>query len=338
MAKNLTISEVLRGCEVGRMQSVGYMQVIPLISELEDPRFAVPSDLEIGTTSYGTMEFTNPTPDIAIVPCHAGYVTKRAAQDHAMAHAGLLKSRETKRYNTAMCIQQTQGGLIPKERHKLLILPFQVREDALEHRNENSHSKLWNSLTTLNEKTGVSGGGGHLVRFLDKFQRQLDQFVAEFECVPRQVGAIVLVDGEIAGIERAPSHRFWKDVWPALIRDCYGSLAMQVGLEKGEPQPPSTRVPLRAKIASLDDLEKALGEAEEEEDKRTKKLVRDLVDDEFQMEKEESVAGLNILTLRHKQFLGQVIKDDERIVYGSFIACKKWVKNAAWYRAPAFRI
>lgn len=338
MANKLTISEVLRGCDVGRMQSVGYMQVIPLISELEDTRFSVPSELEIGTRGYGSMEFSNPTPEIAIVPCHAGVVTKQLAQDHAMSHVGILKARETKTFNTAMCIQQTQGGLISKMKHRLLILPFQVREDALDVRKQSSHGKLWTSLSTLNEKTGIRGGGGHLVRFLEKFEKQLDQFVAEFECVPRQVGAIVLIDGEVVGVERAPSHKYWKDIWPSMIRECYGSIAIQTALDKGEAKPPATRIPLKAKINSLDDLVSALDQVEKDEDEKTKKVVREMISDEFEAEKEEVVAGLTALTLRHKQFVGQVIKDDERIVYGSFVATKKWAKNASWYKATAFKL
>lgn len=335
---NVTISEVLRGCEAGKIQSVGYMQVIPLLSELEDNRFAMPTDLEVGTSGYGVMEFTNPNAEIAIVPCHAAYVVKQAAQDHAMAHVGLVKGKSTHRFDTAMCIQQTQGGLITKGKQRLFILPFQVREDALAVRKTKSHGKLWNSLAHMSERTGATAAGAHLVRFLEHFGKQLDQFVAEFECVPGQVGAIILIDGEVVGVERAPSSRYWKAVWPALIRECYGSLAVQVAREKGEPKPPCTRTPLPAKVTSLDDLEKALEKVEKEEEDKTKDIVRKLVDDPFEVEKDDAEMGLNILTLKHKQFIGQIVKDDDRIVYGSFVASKKWIKNASWYKAPAFKI
>ena len=41
---------------------------------------------------------------------------------------------------------------------------------------------------------------------------ELDEFVAEFECVPRQIGAIILVDDQVVGVERAPSHAYWQSV------------------------------------------------------------------------------------------------------------------------------
>ena len=42
----LDISEILRGCDVGRMQSVGIMQVLPLVSDLEDARVVAPMSVK----------------------------------------------------------------------------------------------------------------------------------------------------------------------------------------------------------------------------------------------------------------------------------------------------
>ena len=85
----MTLAEVLRGASPGRIQSVGYMQVIPLVSDLSDNRFVSPVEAEadVFTTSYGTLGFRNPSDCLLIVPCHAGYVVKQAAQDHACALA-----------------------------------------------------------------------------------------------------------------------------------------------------------------------------------------------------------------------------------------------------------
>ena len=115
---DITIAEILRGVEPGRMQSVGVMQVIPLLSELEDKRFVSPEDAKVSTSDYGTLVFDNPSRSLLLVPCHAGYVVKQAAQDHAMSHMGLVKSRGSRSYNTAMCVQQSQGGLISGERQE----------------------------------------------------------------------------------------------------------------------------------------------------------------------------------------------------------------------------
>jgi hypothetical protein len=333
-----TITEVLRGCQPGRMQSVGLMQVIPLVSEMEDSRFAPPSELEIGTTNYGTMEFVNTNDKPAIVPCHAAYVVKQMAQDHAMMHAGLIPGKKTRRYDTAACIQQSQGGTISREKHKFSVLPFALREKALQVRREKGYNKLWDTISSFNKRMGADTRA-HLEFFLNKFKKQLDEFVAEFESVPRQVGAIILIDGVVAGIERAPSYAFWRSVWPALIRDCYGSLAIESAQDKRE-RAPRTRSPLpdADEIRDLDDLDAALAKAEEEDEERTRQVVRDFVNDQFDVTSEEKMGELDLETLSHKQFTGQVIRDGERVCYASFVATANWRKNKDWFAAKPFAI
>ena len=178
-------------------------------------------EAKVFTTSYGTLGFRNPGDCVLIVPCHAGYVVKQVAQDHAMAHAGVVRSASERSFNTAMCIQQSQVGLIQRGAHRMLILPYALRERALEVRNDKSYNKLWDAISLFNQKMGVQSAG-HLEFFLKHFRKELDEFVAEFECVPRQIGAIILVDDQVVGVARAPSQPYWQSLWPCLIRECYG--------------------------------------------------------------------------------------------------------------------
>ena len=57
--KTIRVADVLHGCTPGRIQSVGYMQVIPLVSELSDDRFVSPveGEAEVFTTNYGSLGF-----------------------------------------------------------------------------------------------------------------------------------------------------------------------------------------------------------------------------------------------------------------------------------------
>ena len=333
----ITLGEILRGTRPGRIQSVGYMQVIPLVSDIVDERFVPPEEALVGTTSYGTMEFENESDLVLIVPLHAGYVVKRAAQDHAMSHVGLVPAKETRTYDTAMCIQQTQGGLISKSAHRLTILPFALRESALEKRDKKSYSKLWEDIARFNRDLGLADMG-HLEYFLKQFRRELDQFVAEFECVPGQVGAIILVADTVVGIERAPNHAYWRGVWPALIRECYGSLAIQIARRRPESAPPESRMPLPEEIGTLVELSAALEDVCREEDERTKGIVRGLLDEQLEVRKEEKTSGLAVETLGSRRFSGQVVRDDERVVYASLVLKEKYRKKAQWDDAKPFEI
>ncbi|UCF32896.1 MAG: hypothetical protein JSV78_11250 [Phycisphaerales bacterium] len=335
-----SMAEVLRGTRAGRIQSVGYMQVIPLISNLTDDRFVSPTEgqARVSTTGYGTLDFDNPSEAVLIVPCHAGYVVKQAAQDHAMSHAGLVAGGKRRAFNTAVCIQQNQGGLIRHGNYRMLILPFPLREPALKLRKKREYNRLWHAIGAFNRTLGVPAWG-HLEYFLNRFRKELDQFVAEFECVPKQLGAIILVDGRVVGIERAPNHDYWRSVWPCLIRECYGSLAIQVARSRGETSPPpSTRVPLAETTDSLDELADAVADAAAEEERRAETIVRELLMEPFATEVDDHVAGLTLETLSHARFAGQVVRDGERVVYASILAKRRRLLEQEWERAAAFSI
>jgi hypothetical protein len=337
--KTITLAEVLHGTQPGRIQSVGYMEVIPLVSDLSDDRFVSPAQAgaRVGTPDYGSLGFENPGDAVLIVPCHTGYVVKQAAQDHAMAHTGIVGSRVRRRFDTAMCVQSTQGGLIASGNYEMVILPFALREPALSVRTTRSYSKLWNAIGVFNTQMGIQGAS-HLDFFLKRFRRELDEFVAEFECVPGQIGAVVLVDDQVVGIERAPSHAYWESVWPCLIRECYGSLAIQVGRSKGEARPPRSRTPLPEEIPSLEALAEAVEELAAEEDRRTREAVRELIDESLTLTSDETVAGLHLDTVAPGRFVGQVVRDGERVVYATVLASRKWLQDRRWQAAAPFSI
>lgn len=338
--KTIRIAEVLHGCTPGRIQSVGYMQVVPLVSELSDDRFVSPvnGEAEIFTTEYGTLGFRNQSDRVLIVPCHAGYVVKQSAQDHAMAHAGVIRSTHERSFDTAMCIQQSQGGYIRRGAYRMLILPYALRERALDFRKEKSYNKLWAAISEFNREMGIQSEG-HLEYFLNHFRKELDEFVAEFECVPQQIGAIILVDDQVVGIERAPSHAYWQSVWPCLIRECYGSLAIRVARQKGSyPVVPTSKTMLPDEIGSLNELESLIAEIANQEDERAKSTVHELLDEQLNLTCDESTEGLTIETIQPGRFTGQVIRDGNRIVYASMPTAKKWLAENKWQTAQPFVI
>ena len=317
-----TLRETLRGCETGRLQSVGYMQVIPLVSELSDDRFVSPVQVgaNINTTRYGTLGFDNQSKHVLIVPCHAGYVVNQKAQDHAMAHAGVVRAGRNRSYDTAMCIQSGQGGFINNGEYRMLILPHALRRKALPLRKTKNYSKLWDDISAFNQRLGIRAQG-HLEYFLKSFKKELDEFVAEFESVPNQIGAIILIDNRVVGVERAPSHDYWLSIWPSLIRECYGSLAIEFAkANSGKTEQRSNEDLFPQEICSLDELESIISQIAEQEDERARDTVRKLLDEQLTLTKEETEAGLTIFTALSQNFEGQVIREGDQIVYASLPA------------------
>jgi len=338
----LSISEILRGCTPGRKQSVGLMEVIPLVSDVEDLRFGTPEDLKLDThQGYGNMGFENKSDKIVIVPSHVGYVTGQAAQDHAMCTAGMVKGKSHKVFDTAACIQRSQGGHIDDAGiEDMIILPYSLREKALSKRNDRRNiGKLWDDIARLNRKVGARADDAQIKFFLQHFEKQLNQFVAEFEIVPDQVGAIVLIDGHVVGVERAPTKAFWIAVWESLIRVCYGSLAIEVATQYGDKLPaPKNRVEVR-KATSLKDLEAAVNEAAEADEEKTRAEIRKIVEDPFIIEQTEPFTqGLALNTIKNQQFVGQLVMDGDRVCYASMVTTQGWTKNVDWHEATKFKL
>ncbi|MFW6173259.1 MAG: ARPP-1 family domain-containing protein [Elusimicrobiota bacterium] len=336
--KKIDLATVLRGCTPGKIQTVGNMQVIPLISEISNDKFVSPSmakSADVSTSNYGSLAFKNNTDKDMIVPSHAAYVVKEAAQDHAIPHVGLVRKKTRKTFNTAACIQQTQGGYISNAEHDMIILPFQIREDAHKTRKEKMYNKLWNSIIRLNRSAGVrSSSQGHLEYFLDHYEKQLDQFVAEFEPVNKQVGAIILVNGHVVGIEKAPNYQYWLSIWGPLIRTCYGSLAI---MESDDKSIPETRSYVR-KADSLNDLKNAITEADKNEYEKVKQIVNAINSIDLGSETDETWQNLEVKSLSGQRFVGQIVSEEEEVVFVSLVATSNWRKHGDWYEANDFKM
>lgn len=335
----MKLAEILKGCTPGKIQSVGVMQVIPLISDISDDSFVSPNQsAKVSTSGYGTLVFKNEKKETMIVPPQAGYVVKQSAQDHALPHVGIVKGKQTGSFTNAMCIQQNQGGYVASGEHNMMILPFPLREKAYKVRNTRGYDRLWGDISALNKRAGVqsNSGAAHLEYFFNSFKEQLDRFVAEFEPVDKQVGAIVLINGRVVGVERTPGYEYWTSVWTSLIRECYGSLAI-IEANDYEGKVPATRVPLR-KAQSVSDLRTALNEASNEEYDRVKKIVNDIADIDMDQKVDKTSGDIDVEELSGERFIGQIVKKGETVVYASLVATKKWRDNEEWNEAESFKM
>jgi hypothetical protein len=202
----------------------------------------------------------------------------------------------------------------------LVILPVPLRAPALAMRNQTDYARLWPAVQRFNRAGGLPPVG-NLVTFYTHYRSQLDRFVAEFESVRGQVGAIVFVAGVIAGIERAPSHEYWGAVWEPLVRTCYGAHAVEVA--RRTKRAPGTRLPLRTDgVTSLDGLAAALEETERAEATAACDVVGALPDDPFTCDTDERAESFTVETFGNRGFAGQIVRDrdNDRVVYASLVA------------------
>lgn len=315
--RQITVEEILNGTGLGRIQSAGHMSVIPLIDEgdAQDDIFA-PPDFNASTSDYGVVNVENRnTEQPTIVPTGAGWVTSQHAQDHATPGAKLMAPKEHARINQACCIQETQGGLIRSEQVDFVVLPAPVRAQAVASRNKNEFSRLWPHLRSMRQSMGYTGAG-NLADILRKFEKELDEFVAEFELVPKQVGAVVVIADRVVGVERAPTEQFWQKLWSPLIRVCYGSLAIQAR----HARRPLKRIDLEVKEKSLDGIRDALKRADKKIENAKMRCIKKTAKVELQAAPaaDNSFKDYRVVTVASPQLSGQVIgKSRKKISYAS---------------------
>jgi hypothetical protein len=318
-----TIHELLDGCTTGRVQSVGRMQVVPLLDGHDAgavERFVAPPAYHTSTREYGTLRFENPHPTLLLVPCHAGFVVRQAAQDHAMAHAALVAPGDAI-FDTALCVQQTQGGMIVSGGHEMVILPLSLRPPALRVRAQREFQRLWPQLAALNDRMGL-GASADLRTFLTHFTVQLDRFVAKFEREEGQVGTVVLVDGQVLGIERAPSPTYWQALWAPLLRGCYGAeVVRRQHADQCAGDPLRTRAALgAAEAGSLADVAAALRAADAAEQQLVEAEIGGTRGQALEVVPEQQVDTAQVETVLGERFCGQLVHDRGQVMYASLVA------------------
>lgn len=319
----MNLAEVLRGLTPGTMQSVGRMQVIPLTGE-EVTGYGIPSDVETQTTSYGTIGFIGHNTNKVVIPQGTTYITKHAAQDHALPHTGIFKGGR-KFYDTAACIERSQGGYIPPESREIGLLPFALKQESLKLGYQKSYSKLWNAIGSFNLAFKVPMGREHLVDFMVHYTKELDTFVAQFEPVSGQLGAIILLDGIVIGIERMPNYAGWLDVWRPLIRECYGSQVLKPDVKS---KTVASYTPISGLPSTIAELAQALQAANDRQREVVKETVNRVMAENLTFKIEEQVDDMRTLTLESGAYVGQVVQDgDLGSVYCSVIATEKFMQR-----------
>lgn len=330
MTTTMKLGDLFEGCTLGELQSVGIMQIIPLLNEhTDEDKFAQPGEAIVSTRDYGNVQVRNPTARLMIVPLNAAYMKKQGAQDHAITTANVMARATASRPSTievknSLCVESTQDGLMPEDAYRLSILPASLRSDiARAGRQRVAYNSLWGNIEAFNTEMTGSHSRGHLRDFFDRFDNELDEFIAQFEPVPHQVGAVVLIAGEIIGIERAPSQHYWLGVWEALIRDCYGSRAMQAAKRLEKVEIPETRARIEGPTTSLVELEDALSDVEAREAAGVSALVEGLKQADLKVDRPYSAnihGGLIVSCVNNDRITGQVIHEGGAVVYASTVA------------------
>lgn len=228
--------------EFGEAQSVDEMTVLPVVGADRGEGISDPEEVIFQQTSeYGSMVFQNigDAIGIGIIPSNTMIISDKKAQDHAMSDVGLVPAKQTISFNNAACIQAGQGGLLSGKQNQYNILPLELRKVLLntDLRYQKEYSKLWDSIENFLGDIPDVSKSPDLELFFRPYEQQLNDFVAEFEPIDNQLGAVIFFNMQPVGIEIMPSNKHWEYYWRWILRGCYGAQLLKLRLtDKISPQ------------------------------------------------------------------------------------------------------
>jgi hypothetical protein len=308
--------DLAAGQRFGLPQRSGALTVVPIFGPGRNGAFAPPlSGLKLAQVKgYGSMELANPAPGgIAIVPLHMGYIQDKA-QNHALCRSGFIAGGQKRLFDDACCVQAAQGGYLEGRDQWFFILPVQLRAEALEKRGQQSYSKLWDAIGALNQQFG-GAQRGHLEQIISRSRPLLMQYQNRFELLPEQRGALFFIRDRLAGIEIAPSPAYFQEVWMALVCFSYGVAALMED-RKAPPEAPALPFPAN----NLPELREQLQAGRRAWQAEVGGWLARTPAEQFAVQEEERMLDLRLNTVSGQNFAGQIVEDDQGLVYASVFA------------------
>ena len=309
---NSDFKTLLKGYKPGTPQRCGIMSLIPILTDKPYQEVGAVGEISLyKDPAYQTMEFKNDSSKITIIPHGFMFLTAEHAQDRVVPSAHLAKAGAITRVDVD-CLQPSQGGHLQPGLKEWRLLPSALKLAAWSHAGDNQYDSLWNDMRAYLSNAGVSGG--ELIMFYKHFQKDLDEFVAQFEPVKNQVGAIIMFGNEVAGIEVTPNYEIWKEMWKPLVRDSYGADAL-VLVKKGYTQANRALINVD-QIRTFEDLEGAVADILENNVAFARSVMDSVLAETVMAEQKEILDDLTLYDFTSANYKGQgVMHGPEHFIY-----------------------
>lgn len=306
----------------GEPQRSGPLTMLPVFGpERNGHHYAAPySGLKLSKVAgYGNVELLNPASNgVVIVPLHIGYIQDQA-QNHALCRSAFLAGGQKLMFKDACCVQESQGGYLKGQEQWFFILPLPLRYPALMLRGQEGYSKLWDDITKLNVDFGYPQRG-HLEQILTRQRAYLTQYQSRLELLSGQTGALFFLNDKLVGVEITPNATYFAELWTALICFCYGPLAMW------HEQRAETAQPLEPFAATrLSELKAELQQRRHEAQAAIQQTLERTPLEQFEWQEEEQFLSLRLSTVDGLNFAGQLVTDEDALVYASIFAKPNWL-------------
>lgn len=313
----MKIKDILTGYKPLEPQMVGVMTCIPIVTDKPYEPVGNVGDLILERdVSYERLKFQNESENISIIPHGYTYFTKKeSAQDRAVGRVYIVKEKQSIEVD-ADCLEPSEGGHMRPGEKEWSVLPLGLKLAAWEKAEDGDYQSLWPSIEKYLKNVGLKGNA--LITFFRAYKKELDEFVAQFEPVDKQVGAIVMFGDKVVGIELMPNYEFWREMWRPLIRDCYGSDA--VGLVKKGLGLGYKPMVSGEDVETVDDLEAQVKHVYKKADDFAKQVVGDVLNQDISASEKQAVGDWTLYDIDSDAFKGQTVQHGpEHYIYLSSV-------------------
>ena len=134
-----------------------------------------------------------------------------------------------------------------------------------------------------------------------------------------------MLNGKLAGVELAPTARYFEETWMPLACFCYGTAAMYLEEKEKSNGNGAKVVPFEAD--SLAALSRELMQHREAAQQRALEAVASAPRSKFAQREEERYLDMQLLTVTGDHFSGQMVEEDGHLVYASLAAKSSWLQQ-----------
>ncbi len=314
----MKLKQLFSQVRIGKgIQNAGNQIVVPLITD--SPNLDLDENISVKIVSdndYSFLTIENFGDKPTILPQGTAFITEQSAQDRVIKKGTIIEANKRKRLNVA-CIEQSQGGFMDVGTNESTFIPASLRSVAIDKADEENYDVLWNDIENYMDKAGIKEGGGHIKRFYETFGKELEEFIAPFEPVQKQVDAIILINNVVVGVELYPNYGAWRKVWRRLIRDSYGADAITlIKMNKAIGFKPNINVD---NVVSIDNLKEQVAGVQADIVNFIKDKINPFLDKEVDGKKDETKAGFVNEDINVEDMKGQCIYKDDKPVYMTLV-------------------
>lgn len=315
----MLLKDVLKGYKLGQSQVVGNMRVVPILTDQEFTKVTGMENVSLKRDmSYERLLMENSGETIAVIPQGLMYVTSESAQDRAIGSAHMIKGKSDLQVD-ADCLQPSQGGYMAANNRdrEYGVLPKSLRTIALEKEGDGEYSSLWGDMESFLKSVGLNGR--ELAQFFREYKDELETFVAQFEPVDKQVGALFIINNHLMGIEILPTYESWLQMWRPLVRDCYGAEAVAFN-KKGYSRALYKPIIKADEVETLDDLEAQVNAVIDEEQDYVKDIFAEVKNIDLNSDTRQELDDFTLLNFTSQKLVGQGVQHGpEHFIYVSLM-------------------